>query len=138
MAEAQSQTDQPESSSLPWVKIVIWAVIQMGLCLACLIFLMFITPHFKEMFEEFGLELPWLTEFTIANSDRAIRAWPIRLMYCSIYTSVCVGLMFASVRNKKVFKWVAIGLTLLPILLLLIFILSMVQPLLAIRQGLSG
>ena len=41
-----------------------------------LVFIMIkIIPQFKEMFEEFGIELPAMTELLIAISDRCVKLW---------------------------------------------------------------
>ena len=37
--------------------------------------MVFIIPEFKDMFEEFGIDLPWMTQLLIDVSNRCVRLW---------------------------------------------------------------
>jgi type IV pilus assembly protein PilC len=45
-----------------------------------LVALTFIVPQFKDIFSDFGVELPWITILLVALSDHVLMAWPVYLI----------------------------------------------------------
>ena len=137
MAQAPSQIPQHTNQN-SWTPILIWAGIHFALCITLFFVLILVFPQFKKMFQEYGIELPALTQFTMTRADRVIKIWYLALIPCLFYPCVSTGLMFVARPQKTLFRMTKIGLTLLPLILILVFLFSLIMPTIAVCVGLSG
>ena len=138
MAQAPSHPPQHAPNQNNWTPILIWAGIQFLLCVTLFFLLVQVAPEFQKMFEEYGIELPALTQFMMTRADRVIRLWPLAWLACLFYPCVSIGLMFVARPQKTVFRLMAIGLTLLPLILILAFLFSLIMPTILICNGLNA
>ena len=121
-----------------WGAILIWAVVHFAMCILVFLFFVLFVPGVEETFSEFGIEISMSTEFTIAQSERAIRYWPVVLFNCLIYPAISVGLMYVTRKRKKLFYLMAVGMALLPLLLILAHGFTLLSPVLEILRGRGG
>jgi len=77
---------------------------------------------------EFGIALNQLTQATVVSADRTIKLWPVALFICALYPCLSSGLMFVAQKRKSLFYLVAIGMALIPSLLLFLAFVSLLIP----------
>lgn len=73
LAEFRERT---QSLKTKVIGAMIYPIMVVLFTICILVFIMiFIIPEFRKMFEEFGIELPAMTELLIAISDRCVKLW---------------------------------------------------------------
>ena len=82
----QSQTSDIHSPN--WSKIAIGALIRTILWCVVVYLLISVVPPVKMMFEEFGVDLPSLTQLLMSFSDRMSAFWYVVLIAISMYFGV--------------------------------------------------
>lgn len=112
------------------LRIVVWLFVLVGGFL-------FVIPKFKEMFEDFGIELPVLSQLVITLSDKAIKLSLVFLPFV-ILVSITAELGLLSIPRgaiRRILNKLA-WLVLLLAIILLAVVLGM--PLIAIMEGLMA
>lgn len=112
------------------LRIVVWLLVLVGG------FLFFI-PEFEKMFEEFGIELPGLSQLVISLSDKAIKLSFVFLPFVILISIMAELGLLAIPRGaiRRIFNRLAWLVLLLAIIL---FAIAMGLPLIQIMEGLTG
>lgn len=99
--------------------------------------LMFVTPEMMNMFEEFGIELPGLTQFVIAMSDRMIKFWFVVLPGAAFMAMGAEAILFFLPQgsNRRILNWIY---WLVVVVIVGFFLAAIVIPLITISVGLRG
>ena len=112
------------------LRIVVWLLVLVGGFL-------FVIPKFKEMFEEFGIELPVLCQWLISLSDKAIKLFFVFLPFV-IMVIIIAELGLLSIPRgaiRRILNKLAWLVLLLAIILLAV---AFCIPLIQIMEGLTG
>ena len=111
-------------------------VTRFAIFLLIVVFRHFVVAEFKKMFEEFGIELPYISQLAIMYSDRFFRIWflwiPILFL---LYAGFEICLAFAGKVLRRILSTL---FWLWAFLMFVYFVIAMSLPMIPIIEGLTA
>ncbi len=134
----------PQGNAVDWARFFSGRICLAGgkMALAYLVFSTLVIPRFATIFADFGLKLPWATQFVIDISTFQKR-YGLTYAIVPLALLVAVGLSMLTWRGNRIDsrpprRWTARVLWILLILLLAYLILAMALPMSALINGVNG